>query len=81
MIWDFKKKDNSIPNIHVYSGNITDAIIKQSMRKMSGDNITVIFIAFKNFEEKMKEKDFEYKKNPECKFIEGEIDLSEKIYI
>ena len=78
MIWKFKKKENSINNIHIYSGNITDAVIKQSMKKMSGDNVTSIFIVFKNFEEKMKDKDFEYKNNPICKFIEDEIDLSEE---
>lgn len=78
MIWKFKKKENSINNIHIYSGNITDAVIKQSMKKMSGDNVTAIFIVFKNFEEKMKDKDFEYKNNPICKFIEDEIDLSEE---
>ena len=78
MIWDFKKKDNSINNIHTYSGNITDAVIKQSMKKMSTDNVTAIFICFKNFEEKMKDKTFEYKNNPKCKFIGDEIDLSEE---
>lgn len=78
MIWEFKRKNNKINDMHVYCGNITDAVIKQSMKKMSGDNVTAIFIAFKNFEEKMKEKDFEYKDNPECKFIGDEIDLSEE---
>ena len=78
MIWEFKRKNNKINDIHVYCGNITDAVIKQSMKKMSGDNVTAIFIVFKNFEEKMKEKDFEYKDNPECKFIGDEIDLSEE---
>ena len=78
MIWEFKKKENYVSNIHIYSGNITDAVIKQSMKKMSADNVTAIFIAFKNFEEKMKNKDFEYKNCPECKFIEDEIDLSEE---
>jgi hypothetical protein len=78
MIWEFKRKNNKINDIHVYCGNITYAVIKQSMKKMSGDNVTAIFIAFKNFEEKMKEKDFEYKDNPEYKFIGDEIDLSEE---
>ena len=79
MIWGFKKKGNNINNIHTYSGNITDAVIKQSMKKMSADNVTAIFIAFKNFEEAIKKKDFEYKGNPECKYIEEEIDLSEEL--
>ena len=78
MIWGFKKKENTVNNIHVYSGNITDAVIKQSMKKMSGDNVTAIFIAFKNFEEKMKDKDFEYNQRPECKYIDDEIDLCEE---
>ena len=78
MIWKFKKKNNSINNIHVYSGNLTDAVMKQSMKKMSADNVTAIFIAFNNFKEKMKDKEFEFSNSPECKFIEDEIDLSEE---
>ena len=78
MIWEFKKKNNKINNIHAYCGNITDAVIKQSMKKMSGDNVTAIFIAFKNFEDKMRDKDFEYTHNPECKFIGDEIELGEE---
>ena len=42
-------------------GKITDGIIKYSMQKKSVDNVSVIFIAFKNFENKMKDPDFEYK--------------------
>ena len=56
MIWRFKKKGTIIDNIHSFSGNIADAIIKYSMQKLSVDNVTVIFIVFKNFEERMKEK-------------------------
>ena len=70
MIWEFKKKGKIIDNIHIYSGNIADAVIKYSMRKLSVDNVTVIFIAFQNFEEKMKEENFEYNYNGNgCKFI------------
>ena len=77
MIWGFKKKGKIIDNIHTYSGNIADAVIKYSMKKLSVDNETVIFIAFHNFEEKMKDENFEYKHSGNtCKFIGGEIDLN-----
>ena len=77
MIWGFKKKGKIIDNIHTFSGNIADAVIKYSMKKLSVDNVTVIFIAFENFEEKMKEENFEYNySGNNCKFIGGEIDLN-----
>ena len=77
MIWAFKKNGKIIENIHTFSGNIADAIIKYSMRKLSVDNVTVIFITFQNFEERMKEENFEYIYNGNsCKFIGGEIDLN-----
>ena len=60
-IWTFKKKGESITDIHQLCAKITDAIIKFSMEKQSVDNVSVIFIAFKNFENKMKDPDFEYK--------------------
>jgi hypothetical protein len=77
MIWQFKYKGKIINNIHIYSGNIADAVIKQSMKKMSADNVTAIFISFNNFENKMKDIDFENTNNVQCKLIEDEIDLSE----
>ena len=78
MIWGFKKKGNIIENIHLYSGNITDAIIKYSMRKLSLDNVTAIFIAFENFAEKMRDKNFEYVYSGyDCRYIGGEIDLND----
>ena len=45
-----------------------------------GDNVTCIFISFKNFKERMEDEDFEYNehKSLECKYIGNEIDLSEK---
>ena len=77
MIWGFKKNGKIIENIHTFSGNIADAIIKYSMRKLSVDNVTVIFIAFQNFEERMKDEHFEYIYNGiSCKYIGGEIDLN-----
>ena len=79
MIWNFKQKGNTINNIHTYTGNITDAVIKQSMKKMSADNVTAILIVFKNFQEAMKNKDFQYTKSPECKYIENEIDLGDEL--
>ena len=76
MIWGFKRVGNVFNDIHLLCGNITDAVIKQSMKKLSSDNVTVIFIAFSNFENCMKDEMFVYNKNTKCKFIEDEIDLS-----
>ena len=68
----------SITDIHSLCGKITDAIIKYSMAKNSVDNVSVIFIAFKNFENKMKDPNFEYTCNAKCKDSEEEeIDLSQ----
>ncbi len=77
-IWESKEKGNAINNIHHFCGILTDAIIKYSMVKESGDNVSVIFIAFKNFENKMKDTNFEYTCNAKCKDSEEEeIDLSQ----
>ena len=56
---------------------ITDAIIKFSMEKNSVDNVSVIFIAFKNFENKMKDIDFEYNQKTKCKVWNENYDLSD----
>lgn len=66
--------------MHAFSANIVDSVIKYSLVKLSGDNVTCIFIAFKNFKDKMEDDSFEYNegKNLECKYIGNEIDLNEK---
>ena len=63
--------------MHSLSANIVDSVIKYSLVKLSADNVTCIFIAFKNFKDKMLDEDFEYinDKNSECKYIVNEIDL------
>ena len=77
MIWSFKKQGNIIENIHKFSGDIADAVIKYSMKKLTSDNVTVIFIAFHNFHEKMMDDNFEYYYNGNvCQYIGGEIDSS-----
>ena len=76
-IWNFKKKGNTINNIHSFCGNISDAIIKYSLIKLSGDNVTCIFIAFQNFKNEMENLDFCFYENIiNCKYIGDEIDLS-----
>jgi hypothetical protein len=46
------------------------------LKKHTEDNVTIIFFAFQNFYERMKEEEFEYKYNGNiCKYIGGEIDL------
>ena len=78
MIWNFKKKGKIIDNIHSFSGNIVDSVIKKSMAKLSTDNVSAIFIAFKNFENKMKDEEFQYREEPQCKLIGNEIDFDYK---
>ena len=47
------------------------------MQKDSVDNVSVIFIAFKNFENKMKDINFEYKQQTICNNYPENYDLSE----
>jgi hypothetical protein len=73
----FKKKGNVFNNLHLFCGNIADAIIKYSLIKLSGDNVTCIFIAFNNFKNEMEKNDFEYyDQKIDCQYIGDEIDLS-----
>ena len=77
-IWQSKKKGKVIDNIHEFCGKVTDGIIKYSMEEETGDNVSVIFIAFKNFENKLKDPNFEYTCNAKCLESETEeIDLSQ----
>ena len=46
------------------------------MQKKSVDNVSVIFIAFKNFENKMKDPNFEYHYQTKCQDIQENYDLS-----
>ena len=46
------------------------------MEKNSIDNVTVTFIAFKNFENKMKDPNFEFKNATKCKLFPENYDLS-----
>ena len=76
-IWQSKKKGQVYTDIHQLCNKITDAIIKYSMEKNYVDNVSVIFIAFKNFENKMKDPNFEYTINSKCENSRSEeIDLS-----
>ena len=76
-IWESKKKGEVINDIHSFCGKITDAIIKYSMEKDSVDNVSVIFIAFKNFEKKLKDPNFVFQPKKKCEEITKEkIDLS-----
>ena len=77
-IWSSKKYGEAINDIHSLCGKITDAIIKYSMEKNSVDNVSVIFIALKNFENKMKDPYFQYTCNAKCSESQAEeIDLSQ----
>ena len=77
MIWSFKKRGKTIEDIHKFSGDVADSVIKYSMKKLTSDNVTVIFIAFQNFYDKMKDENFEYIYNGSiCKYIGGEVDCN-----
>ena len=49
------------------------------MEKNSQDNVSVIFIAFKNFENKMKDINFEYKPQThiKCQLCQENYDLND----
>ena len=78
-IWSYKKAGQTFNDIHSLCGKITDAIIKYSMEKNSSDNVSVIFVAFKNFENKMKDTNFEYTANAKSFDSQAEeLDLSQE---
>lgn len=78
-IWSFKKKGEVYNDIKDVCGKITDGIIKLSMQKQSIDNLSVIFIAFKNFENKMKDINFEYVANARSRYFKEQYDFSKQI--
>ena len=49
------------------------------MQKKSVDNVSVIFIAFKNFENKMKDPNFEYTSKTTTKISQEQYDFSLQI--
>ena len=66
-------------NINELCGKIADGIIKYSMQRQSEDNVSVIFIAFKNFENRMKDPDFEYTANAKTQLVKEQFDFSKQI--
>ena len=48
------------------------------MQRKSCDNVSVIFIAFKNFENKMKDPNFEYTGNSKTQIIKDQFDFNIK---
>ena len=74
-IWSYKKKGEVHKDIRTLCGTITDGIIKYSLQNETTDNVSVIFIAFKNFENKMKDPDFEYKTEPKVTNIRDKYDF------
>ena len=77
-IWNYKKKGEVHNDIRELCRKITDGIIKYSMQKQSVDNVSVIFIAFKNFENKMKDPEFEYNAKVKTQITKDKFDLSIK---
>ena len=78
-IWGYKKKGEVYNDINELCGKITDGIIKYSMQKQSIDNVCVIFIAFKNFENKMKDPNFVYTANAKTRYAKEQYDFSKQI--
>ena len=78
-IWGYKKKGEVHNDIRELCGKITDGIIKYSMQKQSADNVSVIFIAFKNFENKMKDPNFEYTAKAKTRLVKEQYDFSQQI--
>ena len=72
-----KKKGTSINDIYRLCAVITDEVMKYSLMKNSLDKVCVIFIAFKNFENKMKDPDFEYHHQTKCEELSENYDFSE----
>jgi serine/threonine protein phosphatase PrpC len=63
--------------MHAFCGKIVDGIIKYSMEENSVDNVSVIFVAFKNFENKMKDPNFVYTSKSKCQeMVKDKIDFS-----
>ena len=77
-IWEYKKKGEVHNDIRELCGKITDGIIKYSMQKKAIDNVSLIFIAFKNFENKMKDPNFEYSSSAKTKFALEQFDSSQQ---
>ena len=76
-IWEYKKPGKIINDIHTFCAQITDGVIKYSMEKDSVDNVSVVFVAFKNFEKKMKDPNFVYQPKGKCQEIKKDkYDLS-----
>ena len=74
-----KKIGKSVNNIHEFSENVVDLIMYKSMAKLSTDNVWAIFIAFKNFENTIKNANFKCGDNPlSYKLIGNEIDYDYK---
>ena len=49
------------------------------MQKQSVDNLSVIFIAFKNFENKMKDLNFEYTAKAKARLANVQYDFGQQI--
>ena len=74
-IWSYKKKGEAHDDIRKLCRTITDRIIKYGILYNSSDNFSVIFIAFKNFENKMKDPNFEYTALPKVMRVRDKYDF------
>ena len=72
-----KKKGVSYYNVHSLCGNVVDGVLKYSMQKMSYDNVSCVLIAFKNFENVMKNPNFQSNIASNCETIPENYDFYE----
>ena len=49
------------------------------MEKNSVDNVSIVFVAFKNFEDKMKDPNFEYISTTKTRNVKEQVDFSQQI--
>ena len=49
------------------------------MQKQTIDNVSLIFIVFKNFEDKMKDPNFEYISTTKTRNVKEQVDFSQQI--
>ena len=76
-IWNFKKPGIVYLDIQSLCGNIAEGLLRYSMRRLSTDNVSTVLIAFKNFENDMKNPNFTSNINDRCAIIPESYDLSE----
>ena len=58
LAWKNLEDKQNYNNFHLFNGDICDLIIKSALKRNSLDNVTVLFVSFRNFEKKFYEGNF-----------------------